>query len=87
MICIFASYSYICDYTVEKLSSKTLVTVSLALQLGFSIAVPLLVLIGGGIWLDRRFGTMPLLTITGVIISMAVSVIEIYQIIKAAQKK
>lgn len=58
-----------------------------ALQLGFSIALPLVLFIGIGIWADKHFTTMPLFTILGVLLSMATSLIEIWQVIKSTQKK
>ncbi|MDO8557811.1 MAG: AtpZ/AtpI family protein [bacterium] len=70
---------------MEHPSSKALVTTGVALQLGFSIALPLVFFIGVGIWLDKRFSLMPLFTISGVILAFAVSILQIYQVIKSTQ--
>ena len=58
----------------------------IAMQLGFSIALPLILFIVLGIFADKKFGTMPLFTITGILLAFAVSILEIYQIIKSVQK-
>ena len=44
--------------------------VALAAQLGFTIACPLLVFIGGGAWLDNRLGTMPWLLFAGILLGI-----------------
>lgn len=71
---------------MKRPSSKALIATGVAMQLGFSIALPLVFFIGVGIWLDKRYGLMPLFTITGVLLSLVVSVLEIYQVIKSTQK-
>lgn len=71
---------------MQKQTQKALVTLGIAMQLGFSIAIPLIVFIALGIWADKSFGTMPLLTIAGVLLSLVVSVAEIFQIIKSVQQ-
>jgi len=58
----------------------------IAMQLGFSIALPLILFIVLGIFTDKKLGTMPLFTITGILLAFAVSILEIYQIIKSVQK-
>lgn len=45
----------------------------MAMQLGFTIAIPLVVLALLGRMLDNRFGTHPWLLLTGIILSMAIS--------------
>ena len=72
---------------MERPSSKTLVTAGVARQLGFGIALPLIFFIGVGIWLDKKYDLMPLFTMSGVVLSLAVSILEIYQVIKSTQKK
>ena len=59
----------------------------LALHLGFSVAAPLVFFITGGIWLDKKFGKMPLFTILGIFVALVVSGFEIARIIKGAQRK
>lgn len=68
-----------------KSSSKLLYTTGVALQLGFSIAIPLVVFILLGLWVDKRLGTLPLFVILGVILSLVVTVYEMWQIIKSTQ--
>jgi hypothetical protein len=45
--------------------------VSLALELGFIIALPLIVLGSIGKWLDQRFSTEPWLTLLSIFLSIA----------------
>ena len=80
-------YTHYLSYYMDRPTSKTLVTVGVAMQLGFSIAMPLVLFIGLGIWVDKKFGTLPLFTISGVVLSMVTSIIEIRQVIKSVQKK
>ncbi len=47
--------------------------VGYAWQLGYTIAIPLVLLTLGGRLLDKRFGTHPWLLVTGVILSMVIS--------------
>jgi len=72
---------------MEKPTGKALLTMGVAMQLGFSIALPLILFIVLGIFADKKFGTMPLFTIVGVLLSLVVSVMQIYQIIKSTQRK
>lgn len=46
---------------------------SLAWELGYTIAVPLVVFALGGRLLDRAWGTSPWLLLTGVLLSIAIS--------------
>lgn len=43
---------------------------AMAAQLGFSIAVPMLVFIGGGAWLDSTLGTKPWLLFLGILLGV-----------------
>ncbi|MDP3963282.1 MAG: AtpZ/AtpI family protein [bacterium] len=72
---------------MDRPTSKTLITVGVALQLGFSIAMPLVLFIGVGIWIDKKFDVLPLFTIIGVLLSTATTVLEIMQVIKSVQRK
>lgn len=56
--------------------------VSFALQLGFSLAIPLVIFIGGGIWLDKKFHLSPTLTIGGAVLGFIVSNYILYKNIK-----
>ena len=52
---------------------------SFALELGFSIALPLVGLAFFGRFLDRWWGTSPWLLLIGIFISMIVSIVIIYR--------
>ncbi|MBI2552634.1 AtpZ/AtpI family protein [Candidatus Uhrbacteria bacterium] len=61
---------------------------SLAWELGYTIAVPLVVLALGGRWLDRRFETSPWLLLVGIGISLVVSSWLVYfKMMKIISKK
>ncbi|MBF6613910.1 MAG: AtpZ/AtpI family protein [Chloroflexi bacterium] len=53
---------------------------ALAAQLGFSVALPMVVFIGGGVWLDARLGTRPWLLFLGVILGVLSAAAAFYQI-------
>lgn len=55
-------------------------------ELGFIIAVPLLVAIVAGIWIDKKFSTTPLFMIMGILLAMTVSTITIGRKIKQLNK-
>lgn len=65
---------------VDKIKEKNNVwsALSLAWQLGYTIAIPLVVLALVGRFLDKRFGTSPWLLLVGVLLSLIVSTIAIY---------
>lgn len=46
---------------------------SLVFRLGYSLIVPLIIGILGGVWLDRRFSTTPWFTLAGVILGLITS--------------
>jgi F0F1-type ATP synthase assembly protein I len=50
---------------------KDLRAVGVATGLGCSIVAALILCIGGGVWLDSRFGTSPILTLSGVVLGLA----------------
>lgn len=50
--------------------------------LGFELAVPLLVGVFGGQWLDRRFGTTPWLLLVGAMLGAAAGMLSLYRRIK-----
>lgn len=52
---------------------------SLAWQLGYSIAIPLVVLALLGRFIDKRFGTSPWFLLTGVLLSLVISTISVYK--------
>ena len=51
---------------------------SLAWQLGYSIAIPLVILALVGRLLDKKFDTSPWLLLAGVILSLVVSTFAVY---------
>ena len=61
---------------------------SLAWELGYAIAIPLVVLALGGRWLDRKFDTSPWMLLVGVIVSIPISTAVIYmKMVKIIGKK
>jgi F0F1-type ATP synthase assembly protein I len=58
--------------------SKRWYAFSLVFQLGISLTVPLVVGIGGGVWLDRQFATSPRFTLLGVIVGLTLSGYSFY---------
>ena len=66
----------------EAMDKNTLRVFSLASQLGLSLAGPLVIFIGGGVLLDRRFHTTPLLILIGALIGFVLSGVAFYDIVK-----
>jgi F0F1-type ATP synthase assembly protein I len=52
---------------------------SLAWQLGYSMAIPLVVLALLGRFADKKFGTSPWLLLAGIMLSLVVSTIAVYR--------
>jgi F0F1-type ATP synthase assembly protein I len=52
------------------------------LNLGWIFAITLLLCAGGGLWLDRRFGTSPLMLLAGVFLGFAASGYALYKAVK-----
>lgn len=55
-------------------------------ELGFIIALPLVVFLLGGVWLDKKLSTTPLFIIIGILLAVAVSSIAIGKKIKELNK-
>ena len=71
-----------------KQEGGTWQALSLAWEMGYTIAVPLVVFALGGRWLDHKLGTSPWVLLTGVIISIPISTMVIYlKIAKIIGKK
>ena len=51
------------------------------------IAAPVLLCVGGGIWMDLKFGTKPWVTITGLIVGFGIAALLIRQQIYAVNKR
>lgn len=54
--------------------------VGVATGLGCSIVAALVLCIGGGVWLDRQFGTSPVLTLVGVALGMAAAGYQLWEL-------
>lgn len=54
--------------------------VGLALQLGGTVVGSLLLFLGGGIWLDKRFGTQPLLLLIGLALAFIAIGYNLYEV-------
>ncbi|OGF21087.1 hypothetical protein A2316_02895 [Candidatus Falkowbacteria bacterium RIFOXYB2_FULL_38_15] len=67
------------DEKVEKNNKEGVWSaLSLAWQLGYTIAIPIVVLALGGRFLDRYFGTSPWLLLAGVFLSLGLSTVAVY---------
>lgn len=59
---------------VERMSPSPLLrSLALGMQLGLTVALPLLVGVLGGRFLDRSFGTAPLFLLSGIILATILS--------------
>jgi hypothetical protein len=67
---------------VDDKNMKKWGLVNLAMELGFIIALPLVVLALGGKWLDTKTHTTPWFTILGIIIAIATTSIWLTRRIK-----
>lgn len=62
----------------NKEDNKTWSAISLAWELGYSIAIPLVVFAIGGRLLDRKLGTSPWLLLTGIFLAIPTSTYIVY---------
>ena len=62
----------------DKKNQETWSALSLAWQLGYTIAIPLIVLALVGRFLDKRFGTSPWLLLVGIFLSIIISTFSVY---------
>ena len=60
--------------------------IAMALQVGFSTAISAIAFILGGLWLDKRLGTIPLFTLIGSALGLVVALYLVWQIVKPLQK-
>jgi len=60
--------------------------VGVATGLGCSIVAALVLCIGGGVWLDSRFGTSPLWTLIGVALGLVVAGYQLWELTKVGSK-
>lgn len=61
--------------------------VGVATGLGCSIVAALMLCIGGGIFLDRQFGTTPVLTLVGVALGLAAAGYQLWELAKLGNTK
>jgi len=64
----------------------TKAVIAMALQVGFSTAIAATLFIGGGVWMDRRYGTAPLFILVGAALGLISSLYLVWQIVKPLQK-
>jgi len=72
------------DFKIRENKGKRrefLYALFLAFQLGFAIAVPIVIILGIGFYLDKKFQTFPLIFLISVIGALLFSVFEIYDLI------
>jgi ATP synthase protein I len=60
--------------------------VGVATGLGCSIVAALVLCIGGGVWLDSRFGTKPVLTFVGIALGLAAAGYQLWELAKVGSK-
>ena len=60
--------------------------IGVATGLGCSIVAALVLCIGGGVWLDNRFGTSPVLTLIGVALGLAAAGYQLWELAKVGSK-
>jgi len=58
---------------------KTFSALSLAWELGYSIALPLVIFALAGRWLDRKLATSPWLFLLGIILAVSISSYLVYR--------
>jgi ATP synthase protein I len=65
---------------------RDLRAIGVATGLGCSIVAALVLCIGGGVWLDNRFGTSPVLTLIGVALGLAAAAYQLWELAKVGSK-
>jgi F0F1-type ATP synthase assembly protein I len=61
--------------------------IGVATGLGCSIVVALILCIGGGVLLDRQFGTSPVFTLLGVALGLATAGYQLWELTKVGNSK
>ena len=56
-------------------------------QLGFAIACPMVAFIGGGAWMDGRFGTTPWLLFLGILLGVLAAAGALYKLTTGLSRK
>lgn len=49
------------------------------LEFGFIIALPLIALIGTGLWLDKKYDTIPVFILIGLFLALGISTYMLYK--------
>ncbi|PIS39286.1 MAG: hypothetical protein COT33_02810 [Candidatus Nealsonbacteria bacterium CG08_land_8_20_14_0_20_38_20] len=65
----------------QKNNSKLLYALSLGLELGFLISLPLVFFLILGIFLDKKFQTFPIFLISSIMLGLAATVVNIYYLV------
>jgi F0F1-type ATP synthase assembly protein I len=65
----------------KELKTKLFYAVSLGLEMGFLIAIPLALFLLFGVFLDKKFHTLPVFMIVMLILSMIVTILEVHSLI------
>jgi len=65
----------------ERDKSKFFYALSLGLELGFLIAIPLVIFLLLGVFLDKKFNTFPIFLISFIIIGLIVTFLDVYYLI------
>jgi ATP synthase protein I len=60
--------------------------IGVATGLGCSIVAALVLCIGGGVWLDSRFGTTPVLTFVGIALGLGAAGYQLWELAKLGSK-
>lgn len=60
--------------------------IGIATSLGFSLVASLVVLIGGGVWLDQRLDTAPLFTFIGMALGLIAAGYQLYELALLGRK-
>jgi F0F1-type ATP synthase assembly protein I len=71
----------------DKEKSELLYSISLAIQMGLIIAIPLTLILFLGVYLDKRFNTLPLLTILFTILALIFISFELKNLLIPFYKK
>lgn len=70
----------------ERQRRARFVVIGKALQFGSTVIGALIVFLGGGIWLDRRLGTTPLLLLIGLAVAFVAIGYNLYDLARSGPK-
>lgn len=71
----------------ERNNSNFFYALSLGLELGFLIALPLVLFLALGLFLDNRFKTFPIFLISFIILGMAATFFDVYYLVLPFMEK